>query len=90
MSIHELKSWPKFFGAIAAGRRTHELRRDDRRYRVGDQLRLREFDPETNSYTGRTCLLAVTSLTSAEEPCAASDEALHPEFCILSIRLLES
>lgn len=85
MTLHTLKSWPKYFRAVASGERTHELRRDDRGYRVGDQLLLKEFDPETHAFTGATCLVKVTSLTSASEPCAVSVEALHPGFCILSV-----
>ncbi|WP_093177717.1 DUF3850 domain-containing protein [Variovorax sp. YR266] len=89
MKAHVLKSWPKFFGPIAAGIRTHELRRRDRDFHVGDQLELREFDPATGEYTGRVCYALVMSMTSAEEPCAVSEEALDPHFCILSVRLID-
>ncbi|WP_418131302.1 DUF3850 domain-containing protein [Variovorax sp. 278MFTsu5.1] len=87
MKTHILKSWPKFFEPIAAGIRTHELRRCDRDFHVGDRIELREFDPVTNEYTGRVCFVLVMSITSAEEPCAVSEEALNPHFCILSVRL---
>lgn len=82
---HELKSWPAFFGPIVAGVRTHELRRNDRGFSVGDSLLLREFDPDRGEYTGAEHLVHVTSLTSAGAPCAVSAEGLHPDFCILSI-----
>lgn len=42
---HELKCWPDFFEPILEGRKTFELRRDDRGFREGDLLLLREFDP---------------------------------------------
>lgn len=83
---HELKSWPRFFSSIMEGIRTHELRRNDRGFKVGDQILLREFDAKSALYTGRTCMVEVTSITSSEEPCAVSEEALHRSFCILSIR----
>ena len=84
----ELKCWPAFFGAIAAGDKRHDLRRStDRDFRVGDLLLLREFDPDSCAYTGRTQKVAVTYVTSADMPCALSEQALHPEFCILSIAL---
>lgn len=84
--IHDLKCWPKFFGAIAAGAKRHDLRRaTDRDFQVGDQLQLREFDPDCGTYTGRTQLVVVTYITSAEMPCALSEQALNPDFCILSI-----
>lgn len=85
---HELKCWPKFFTAIAQGEKRHDLRRaTDRDFQVGDWLLLREFDPALDSYTGQTLRVAVTYVTSADMPCALSDQALHPEFCILSIAL---
>lgn len=86
---HQLKCWPEFFAAIIAGAKTHDLRRrDDRHFRVGDTLLLREFDPRTKSYTGRTARTLVTYITSNDSPCALSQDALHPDFCILSIRVL--
>ena len=46
---HELKTWPGYFAAIAAGIKTFELRRDDRPggYREGDILDLVEHDKDT-------------------------------------------
>jgi hypothetical protein len=83
---HRLKSWPQFFERIVSGEKTHELRRADRDFRVGDILRLREFDPQTNQFTGREHSVIISYITSAELPCAASQDALHPDFCVLSIK----
>lgn len=58
--VHELKTWPESFGHLRTGRKTAELRRDDRGYRVGDVLRLREWDPTTRSFTGRNAERLVT------------------------------
>ena len=84
--VHELRSWPQFFTPIVAGRRTHELRRNDRDFAVGDVLELQEFDPRLDKYTGATCRATITSITSDEQPCAVSGEGLSPGFCILSIK----
>lgn len=84
--VHELKCWPQFFQAIANGQKRHDLRRaTDREFRVGDRMRLREFDPDTEQYTGREQTVTITFMTSADQPCALSKGVLHPEFCILSI-----
>ena len=83
---HTLKCWPQFFNEIKAGRKKHDLRRNyDRHFQVGDRLLLREFDPRSEQYTGRSIAVEVTYITSTELPCALSKDALHPDFCILSI-----
>jgi len=86
-TVHSLKSWPRFFEAIVRGERVHELRRNDRGFAVGDLCELREYDPANNRFSGHVITVEVTSITSAEVPCAVSSEALHPDFCILSIKL---
>lgn len=48
--IHDLKIWPQFFDALASGTKTFEVRKNDRDFRAGDLLRLREWDP---LYCGR-------------------------------------
>lgn len=60
-STHELKTWPRFFWAIAARAKTFELRMNDRTggFKVGDNLLLREFCPEKKNYTGSEILVRV-------------------------------
>ena len=83
---HELKCWPEFFGAIVRGEKKHELRRaTDRLFKVGDVLKLREFDPKTETYSGMVQIVQVTYLNSAAHLCALFGEALHPDFVIMSI-----
>lgn len=70
---HDLKCWPPFFQAVVDGTKTFELRKDDRHYRVGDILLLREWepvgtairargvlDPLSGVYTGRRHAVRVT------------------------------
>lgn len=49
--IHELKVLPEYFNQVASHNKNFELRKDDRDYRVGDWILLKEFD--NGSYTGR-------------------------------------
>lgn len=64
MKSHELKTWPEPFEAVRDGRKRHEFRKDDRGYEIGDELVLREWDPETQEYTGERALcVEVTYLT---------------------------
>ena len=50
MTEHRLKSWPKFFDAVACGDKAFEVRYNDRNYKLGDILILEKFDPETGRY----------------------------------------
>lgn len=51
--IHTLKILTKYYDDVAEYRKAFELRRDDRGYKVGDILVLREYDPELDEFTGR-------------------------------------
>lgn len=59
---HELKTWPEYFSAVFAGLKTFEIRRNDRHpsYAVGDTLCLKEFDPVSETYSGRQISVLVT------------------------------
>lgn len=61
---HELKCWPDFFSAILRGDKTFELRKDDRGFRAGHSLRLREWLPTDKTYTGREIKCDVTYVMS--------------------------
>lgn len=45
MKTHELKILPQYFKAVQNGSKTFELRKNDRRFKVGDTLILREWHP---------------------------------------------
>lgn len=51
MRAHELKISPKYFEDIKANKKNFELRKDDRDFKVGDFITLREYD--NGQYTGR-------------------------------------
>lgn len=64
---HDLKIWPQYLDAILDGRKTYEIRKNDRGYRVGDQLLLREWNPETKAYLLRSVLAEVTYISSISD-----------------------
>jgi hypothetical protein len=80
---HELKTWPKFFKAIRNGDKTFECRRNDRGFRVGDVLVLREFVPETKTYSGNQIRAAVTYMLDG-----GGSVGVELGFCVMGIRLL--
>ena len=59
MTTHELKTVPEPFEWVWNGRKTFEIRQDDRDFRVGDMLTLKEWC-EVNGYSGRVVSVHVT------------------------------
>ncbi|PWK03954.1 ASCH/PUA domain-containing protein [Tumebacillus permanentifrigoris] len=78
--IHELKLVQPYFDAVASGQKTVEMRWDDRGYQVDDTLVLREYDPATDSYSGRTLERQVTHILRGEE------WGVMNGYCALSIK----
>lgn len=52
-TVHELKIWKEYFDEVFMGRKTFEVRKNDRNFRKGDILILKEWDNEKQEYTGR-------------------------------------
>lgn len=84
---HELKTHPEPFAAIISGSKRYEIRSTcDRSFLVGDTLRLREFDPTNERYTGFFLDVRVTHLTRGGEwglpitLCVMGIEPEHPSF----------
>lgn len=76
--IHELKVLPEYFVSVSEGKKTFELRKDDRGFKVGDILRLREWNGQT--YSGRSIDCKVTYILK-------SFQGLEDDYAILGIAL---
>lgn len=48
--IHELKCWPGYFLPLCERVKSFEIRKNDRDFKVGDTLILRQWNPETGYY----------------------------------------
>ncbi len=46
MITHELKIWPQWYREVAVGNKTFEVRKNDRNFRDGDIVLLKEWDAE--------------------------------------------
>ena len=84
MTVHELKTWPEYFQALLDGRKTFELRLDDRGFKVGDLLLLREYDRCADEYTGRETTRLI-SYRLGPENCSPFTNGLQPEYCVLGL-----
>lgn len=67
---HELKIYPEYFDAVASGIKPFEVRKNDRGYKVGDMLYLREYDKTAalgSPWTGRTCKKYITYILDSPD-----------------------
>ena len=83
MTTHELKILPQYFQAVWYGKKTFELRKDDRDYQRGDILVLKEWDGM--KFTGSALCVKVTYILQD-----AMQYGLQNGYVILGIRRIES
>jgi len=82
--IHSIKCVNPFFEDVLAGKKTFEVRKNDRRYKVGDLLLLHEYNPEREIYMKRRCLVEVTYMIKG-----SSLYGIRKGYAILGIRNFE-
>lgn len=78
-TIHELKIMPQYFEEVVSGRKCFELRKNDRDYKVGDQIKLLEY--ENGEYTGREAGLYLIRYILKDCP----EYGLKKGYCILGL-----
>lgn len=76
---HELKIKPEYYEKVINGTKKFELRRNDRDFKVGDIIRLREYLLKTSEYTGRYCYVEIITIWE-------SLDGLLQDYCIMEIR----
>lgn len=77
-TTHELKILPKYFKPILDGTKNFELRKNDRDYKVGDDLLLQEY--AHGMYTGRKVHKRITYIFEGGE------YGLDKDYVILSLK----
>lgn len=77
--IHVLKCWPCYFEPTLAGAKPFELRFDDRGFKVGHHVLLREWDPRKKKYSGRTLSFMISCILK-------NSPMLQKGFCILGMK----
>lgn len=88
-TVHELKVWPEFYKALDSRTKEFEVRKNDRNYRVGDVLWLREFDPDkafipanidgSFCYTGRYMYREITYILTGGQ------FGIEPEYVVMNL-----
>ena len=80
--VHELKTWSRYFNLVNSGEKPFELRKNDRGFKPGDELLLREYEPETQTYTGQSLRRKITCILEGSE---AEVFGLKPGYCIMGL-----
>lgn len=57
IKTHELKILPEFYQAVYEGKKRFELRKDDRSFKVGDRIVLKEYDGK--NFTGMQAVFLI-------------------------------
>ena len=77
---HELKIYPKYLDDVLSGIKTFEVRKNDRRFLVGDTLVLKEWD--NIKYSGREVRATVVYMLDDKF------FGLTPGYVVLGIKLV--
>jgi len=81
-TTHELKTIQPYFDDICSGKKTFEIRRFDRDYKIGDKLHLAEWDLKGHYFTGKYRIRVISHiLTDAQQ------YGLMDGYCILSFEI---
>ena len=87
---HDLKILKRYFEPQLDGIKGFEIRKNDRDFRTGDTILLREIDSKglclDYKETGRTLLLGINYILSSTHD--APFEGLEKGFCIMSTEIL--
>lgn len=79
VDTHNLKTWPDAFERIWSGKKRHEYRKDDRGFAIGNELVLQEFDPNTETYSGRTMRVRIVDIDHGP------DWGVPKNWCVMTI-----
>jgi len=94
MREHELKIWPPFFEHILNGRKTFDVRLNDRDFVVGDDVLFREYVPEehgiqgTPYYTGRKHRMLISYILNPR-PDRDPDCGLVAGYVVLGLKSID-
>lgn len=82
--IHQLKQAFNYFEDVTSGRKTFEVRKNDRDFKAGDFLGLNELNTDGKE-TGRFALFRISYVLDAPEYCKEGYVVLGIQPCTLSI-----
>jgi hypothetical protein len=79
MKTHYLKTIQPFYSELESGAKNFELRKNDRDFQLEDEVYLHEYDPKTDTYSGKFIFVIITYVLS-------DFIGVEPGFCIFGFR----
>jgi ASC-1-like (ASCH) protein len=76
---HYLKLVQPYFDLVHSGKKTFELRKNDRNFQVDDEVYLREYDPKSSTYSGKEVRATITFILE-------NYPGIDDLFCIFSFK----
>lgn len=80
--VHEIKCWIPFFDELRSGIKTFEVRRDDRLYKVGDEIVINEYNNEIGFITGRFIHREISCILPGGQ------FGIQPGYCVLGLKII--
>lgn len=77
--LHCLKTWPDHFYALVHGKKTFEVRKADRNFKVDDLLVLQEFDPDTQTFSRAMLTKRITHILTGGQ------FGIEPGYVVMSL-----
>lgn len=81
--IHELKLSTVYFLDVILGKKTFEVRKNDRNFKLGDLLALNEYDTKLQYYTGNSCLVYIDYILENNEYCKEGYVVMTIKPCVV-------
>ncbi len=86
-TVHQLKTWGRYFDAVADGRKTFEVRRNDRAFQTGDVIERARMDNEGRYYSHGSDghLSRVTLRKRITYLLQGGQFGIEPGYCVLGL-----
>lgn len=83
VKVHELKIVPEYFRAVKEGKKKFEIRKNDRNFKVGEYIDLREYSGD-KGYTGNRLCLKIVYMIESDW----FQQGLKDGYCVLGIEVI--
>lgn len=80
--IHHLKTWSEYYYSVGNGSKTFEVRKNDRNYKVGDILILKNWDNEKQRFFVGEITVEVTYILQG------GNFGIQEGYCVMGIKRL--